>query len=116
MVPSGWAPSSSQTAEAPGLAQSQRLPAGFGGSQPPQSLALSQAKQKPMETVHRKNLEFKVTPYRIVNMTSKALVIKRHSINNVLSSRHARAHGDGQGPVAPAGGSHSSSKYGHQSR
>lgn len=33
------------------------------------------------------NLEFKVTPYRIMNMTSKSVVIRRKDIQNVMMSK-----------------------------
>ena len=37
-----------------------------------------------LQTPPKINLEFKVTPYKIVNMTSKPLVIKRNNMNNVV--------------------------------
>ena len=69
----------------------------------------------------RKNLEFKVTPYRIVNMTSKKLMVRRNNISSVLTrkkeeSRHTKATGDSQGQVVASSGSRSSGRYGHQSR
>lgn len=33
------------------------------------------------------NLEFKVTPYRIMNMTSKRVVVRRKDIQNVMMSQ-----------------------------
>ena len=71
-------------------------------SLPKQTLAKN---KQPRELVQRRNLEFKVTPYRIQNMTSKRLIVRRcqmdggsGSQSSSHGSRHPQAH------AAPAGG------------
>ena len=110
----------SRPSEGLAAAQSQRLLIKSGGNQPLQSPALGQTQRKPQEIVCmservRKNLEFKVTPYRIVNMTSKKLMVRRNNISSVLTSRHTKTSGDSQSQAA-ASSSRSSGRYGHQSR
>ena len=89
-------------------------------AQPFQQPGAGRGKSQPQEVVRRRNLEFKVAPYRIVNLTSKKLMIRRCEIDSALTGRGARGDADGHGHSRGfstfGGGAKVASRYGQQSR
>jgi hypothetical protein len=92
--------------------------AGTGQSLPPASTVRAQS--RPLVLARRRNLEFKVAPYRVVNLTAKKLMIRRCDLATAAASRALGAQDLGQ-TRAPAHGTHAGSsdaagRHGQQSR